>query len=387
MDTLRVRVYMVRFGDAILVSVPDRAEGGESRMRHILIDVGNVLSGAGGVDTVFQSVFEDILVVLDGQPLDLYVMTHEHLDHVQGLYYAAEKLNLKLEARCAWLTASAAEGYYEKHENAKKRWSLAGEIYKSIASSMETSLEQKPPWLDALLLNNNPRSTADCVDHLRNFAEKTHYVHRRSNLKGKHPFRETRFDIWAPEEDTSDYYGRFVPMALDAASLFEAESKPTLIEPKPPPGVDAGSFYSLVNFRRYGHVENLLTIDRAANNTSIVFSLEWRDWKLLFTGDAEHRSWKTMGKHGKLEPVHFLKVSHHGSHTGTPPPELLDRIMPLSPPSDKPRSAVVSTYPDTYKDVPDRDLISKEMVPRCEVLYVERDTVPDGGYRDFEFEG
>jgi hypothetical protein len=40
MDALRVRVYNVRFGDAILVSVPDKAPGGSPELRHILIDVG-----------------------------------------------------------------------------------------------------------------------------------------------------------------------------------------------------------------------------------------------------------------------------------------------------------------------------------------------------------
>ena len=53
MSALRVRVYDVRFGDAILVSVPDRV-GRRTTIRHILIDVGNVLSGRGGDDAYFE---------------------------------------------------------------------------------------------------------------------------------------------------------------------------------------------------------------------------------------------------------------------------------------------------------------------------------------------
>lgn len=66
MDTLRVRVYNVRFGDAILVSVPDRNERGQVEKRHILIDVGNILSGEGGADAVFRPVMTNILEELNG---------------------------------------------------------------------------------------------------------------------------------------------------------------------------------------------------------------------------------------------------------------------------------------------------------------------------------
>lgn len=45
MDKLRVRAYNVRFGDAILVSVPDKTSAGAKKTRHILIDVGNALGG------------------------------------------------------------------------------------------------------------------------------------------------------------------------------------------------------------------------------------------------------------------------------------------------------------------------------------------------------
>lgn len=130
MDALRVRVYNVLFGDAILVSVPDCGADGKVETRHILFDVGNVLpESKGGADEVFKPVVENILEVLDGKPLDLYVMTHEHLDHVQGLPYAESKFYKKsegqlcslLKTKCAWLTASSAADYYDTHPEAKKQ--------------------------------------------------------------------------------------------------------------------------------------------------------------------------------------------------------------------------------------------------------------------------
>ena len=66
METLRVRTYNIRFGDAILITVPDRdPETGETTRRNILIDVGNVLNKEGGKDHVFKPALEDIIAVLD----------------------------------------------------------------------------------------------------------------------------------------------------------------------------------------------------------------------------------------------------------------------------------------------------------------------------------
>ena len=400
MDTLRVRVYNVRFGDAILVSIPDKNINGRTDNRHILIDFGNVFRGEGGLDDIFQPVIENILEVLHGEPLDLYVMTHEHLDHVQGLLYVSKKLGIDVKARYAWLTASAAEDYYEKknHQEAKKLRDEARTVYYAIERFLKASPESETSFIQAMMLNNNPRSTTDCVNHLRNIAEKTTYVYRQCDLTGCHPFHETVFEIWAPEEDISAYYGRFQPVTLGMTSNQISKSNPVLIVPKPPPGVDAGDFYNLVALRRRGFSDNLLALDKAANNASVVFSIQWRGWRLLFLGDAERRSWKLMDKYNMLKPVHFMKVSHHGSHTGMPGSRLLEKILPEKPPDNRSRKAVVCFYPGCYRNVPDEELLEKELFPRCSVEYVvspgtgdvkhtEKGTVPDGGYKDIEFEG
>ena len=48
MDRLRVRVYNVRFGDAILITVPEEVDGGSTEIRHILLDVGNAKASRKG---------------------------------------------------------------------------------------------------------------------------------------------------------------------------------------------------------------------------------------------------------------------------------------------------------------------------------------------------
>lgn len=383
MARLRVRVYNVRFGDAVLVTIPDRAANGSVRKRHMLIDVGNVLSGAGGTDDLFRAVLADIQEQLAGQPLDLYVMTHEHLDHVQGLLYGAEKLGIRFDVAYAWLTASAAPDYYDTHPEARRKRLQMEAAYEQIAQFLRAAPELETPYIRALMLNNNPRSTSQCIDYLRGLAHKTTYVYRGAELTGAHPFEEARFEIWAPEEDTADYYRGLTPMALAMTPGSSASAATRLTEPLPPAGVDAGAFYNLVEMRRRGYGSNLLAIDRAANNTSVVVSLEWRGWRLLFPGDAEHRSWATMDAHQMLQPVQFLKISHHGSHNGTPDVKLLDKVLPPRAGRRK-RRAVLSTYPDTYGGVPDAETVAL-IQSRCAVTSVEG--LADGAYVDIEFSG
>jgi beta-lactamase superfamily II metal-dependent hydrolase len=374
-DQLVVRFYNVRFGDAILIMVPDRdPDSGTVTTRRILVDVGNAPTiagtGEGGDDDVFEGVVASILEELDGKPLDLYVMTHEHLDHAQGLFHASTKLPAldlahRLTVDHVWLTASADPAYYTsgKHPEAQKQHLAFSQMYARIAAHLAASPPEYGRGLMRMLANNDPTKTAQCVDFLRTLnPAKTTYVYRGADLKQAHPFREAMIDVWAPEEDTAEYYGRFQPLdggvvPMTVAPAAETHSAPRTrvlkpIDPKPPQGVDVGAFLQLLEARRSGVVDNLLTIDKAANNTSIVFALEWRGWRLLFAGDAELRSWRTMAREGVLKPVHFLKVSHHGSHNGTPADAIFDAILPPAAPDPRPRRAAISTWTDTYSNIP-----------------------------------
>lgn len=387
MSKLIVRAYNVHFGDAILVIVPDRDPATKKEtVRHILIDVGNVLNKEGGDDSVFEPVVRDILRELDGRPLDLYVMTHEHLDHVQGLYHAESKvfptgeLRKKLDVQYAWLTASSATDYYERFPDAKKEKKKHLDALTRISALVEAMSAAEAAPFGPLLANNDPRNTGQCVNYLRKLAKKsrTTYVYRGCKLQGKHPFREAKFDIWAPEENTTSYYRSLMPMAMDGLAAPTKRERAELAT-EPPQGVDAGAFYDLVEMRSDGYSDNLLAIDKAANNTSVVFALEWRGWKLLFPGDAELASWKKMHEKGVLEPVHFIKVAHHGSHNGTPDGDVLESFLPRKSPDGKKRKALVSTWDETYGGIPhgptdekieDRCKLASTLAKRDE-LYVE----------------
>jgi hypothetical protein len=404
MSKLRVRMYNVRFGDAILVSVPDKAKNGKETMRHILIDMGNLLNGKEGADDVFEAVLDNVIEeVGTGRELDLFVMTHEHLDHAQGLLYCSVEHGKTIKAKHAWLTASAEPTYYDTHEKAKEKKMEAEAEYRRIRGLLQAAPGAGDERLDGLLAINNrhlgagedgedTRSTTDCVDFLRTLApeKKTHYVHRETDLEGKHPFKEAKLALWAPEEDTSDYYGKFVPLALASVPVGTAADG-VATPPEPPPGVDPQAFKDLVAAMGAGMAENIRAIDEAANNTSIVLSLEWRGWRLLFPGDAERRSWKTIWRELKngdeLGPVDFLKVSHHGSETGIPfPEELVERLFPRDRP-DGPIPAVVSHYPTkAFAKIPADEQMSEVFDGRCELHYVFDECPEDRPWLDYEFE-
>lgn len=376
MTALTVVAYNVLFGDAILICIPDRS-GRKTIMRHVLIDVGNVLGGPEDNTYVFRSVVKDINRRLDGRPIDLYVMTHEHMDHVQGLLCAYKDRQQLPRIDHAWLTASSSASYYKQFSRAAKQRSLhlaAFDRVQRIAQQRDI-LGVAP--VQAFLDNNDPRRTADCVAFLRRVArKKTSYVHRDFKpVAGKtHPFREATFSIWAPEHDTSSYYGRMRP-------VMEQTPEQKLAAPE---GVDQKAFERLVDFSRTGLGDEMLAIDRAANNTSVVFSIKWRGWRLLFSGDAELRSWKTMERQQVLQPVHFVKVGHHASHNGTPDEDVLERILPVGRPDARSRTALVSTCENTYNGVPDHDTLAR-LERRVDTLFLTN-KIPVGTAIEIPFE-
>lgn len=118
-----------------------------------------------------------------------------------------------------------------------------------------------------------------------------------------------------------------------------------------------------------GGVESIRALDKAENNTSLAFIMEFNGRRLLFPGDAELESWEMIAQKcpSQLKPIDFLKVGHHGSHNGTEI-SLLDKLLPKS---RKSRATImVSTQSKVYgtkNPVPDADLMT-EFQGRCKKL-------------------
>jgi hypothetical protein len=56
MEQLRIRAYNVLFGDAFLITIPERDENDTLTNRNILIDVGNAFRAEGSQNDVFEPV-------------------------------------------------------------------------------------------------------------------------------------------------------------------------------------------------------------------------------------------------------------------------------------------------------------------------------------------
>jgi beta-lactamase superfamily II metal-dependent hydrolase len=365
-DTLKIFAYNVGFGDGILLAVPD---GGTTRW--VLIDVGNVLRSHGGADDLLVAAVRDIHARTGGH-VDLYIMTHEHLDHVQGLL-AAKNEGIAITADHVWMTASAGPHYYDANPEARKKKLGLERAVAALRTTLSGSQVTAP--LAAMLELNNSARTLDCVDHLRTIGP-THYLHRASSLDGIHPFTETTVRILAPEEDTSVYYGA-VRAQLDAAN---GAASPARREPAarlvPSPGVDAGAFYDLMEQMDRGFAGSVFQIDAAANNTSLVVELRWRGRRLLFVGDAEQASWRQMAAQPDLlQPLDFLKIGHHGSRNATPPDSVLDLCLPRD--RREQAIALVSTCADVYESVPDDHTLAR-IASRVKVIHSTAESTPVG---------
>jgi beta-lactamase superfamily II metal-dependent hydrolase len=68
--------------------------------------------------------------------------------------------------------------------------------------------------------------------------------------------------------------------------------------------------------------------DDEPNNASLVVRIEYRNTRLLFTGDAEKKSWQQMISSDRTKlRAELLKAAHHGSSDGTTP-AVLEAVSP-----------------------------------------------------------
>jgi hypothetical protein len=218
-----------------------------------------VLAGEGGDDAALVAALQDVIARTGGR-VDLYVMTHEHLDHVQGLRYAAER-GYELAIDTVWMTASSAPDYYQTHPQAReKKLALEADAWAFTRALGSTELA---PTLRLMLDLNLPRSTKDYVDYIRARSAKVYHLHRGRRLAGKHPFTETRFRILAPEEDTSvNYRPRRARLAGDASGAAAAGgAEADAARPVPLPGIDAGACYQLIDCPNAGVADGVRSID------------------------------------------------------------------------------------------------------------------------------
>lgn len=393
--TVRVRAYNVRFGDCILVSFD--AGAGE---KNILIDFGNAPSavrGDGGRNDVFASVARDIKKRTGGR-IDLLVMTHEHLDHMEG-FYSERAIFDEMTIGAVWMSAMSAPDYYQRFPNC--------ELEKRARLALHATAERwqrdghwtrLPVPLQSLILNNVlALANKGRIDYVRALAGKKgiKYLSRRPGAVAIPGLGHgVKLEVLAPERDASVYYKsrkkseneRFwLNAAARLGGMPERRPASTIAPaPKAPRHLAADEFAELRDEIAELDLMDLLAIDKAANNTSLVLRLTVNGKVLLFPGDAEGESWAHMAEKGLLGRVDLLKLAHHGSVNGMPFEGAADALGKVLKPGKKTVALVCTcsgVYGDTRETAIPHHILMQRLQQSCKRVYItEDDAEPGNGF-------
>jgi hypothetical protein len=373
---IHIRAYVVGFGDCILLGLPDG-----SQRRNILIDFGRSPNDADSLER-FPAIAKDIAKVCNGH-LDLVIVTHEHLDHLEGFYRERAVFD-KMQIDQVWMGLPSHPDYYKNYRNARPQKTLHDSVSNFARMASRRGLVLHPAFRS--LLENN-LANKDRINYLRRLGKKPPaYLARGKKAKAATRWsRNIKVHVLAPEEDTSVYYGRharsraqgFALSATTGVSMssgndngfawdFKSVSRATDGDTG---GFSASDFERLRRLIREDGVAAARFIDKAQNNTSLCLLIEAAGKRLLLPGDAELESWEMIRKYcrAQFRPVDFLKVAHHGSHNGTPT-DPLDDLLPVSR-ADR-AHVLVSTKRNVYgtkNPVPDASLLNN-LKRRCREL-------------------
>lgn len=392
---ITVRAYNVRFGDCTLLSIKD----GDVE-RHALIDFGNAPTAVkrdGGRNDVFEPVARDIRQRTGGV-LDLLVMTHEHLDHLEGFYHQRAIFNA-MTVRQVWFSLMSRPGYYDEFTNATPQKLALRSLAQLVKRWRQADrFRLVPETLQAVVANNNmfELSNAERVDYLRGLTAEPRYFSRdrKTGVTAHGLGPRVRVDVLAPESDASVYYTRLAGQAFGlgerlhhAASTMGpgrhlSRKTRTL---RRPPHMAADEFDRLKDEIAELDVSSVFAIDKAANNTSLVLRITVGNKVLLFAGDAEEESWVQMARRRLLTPVDFLKIAHHGSINGMPfegEHAVVDALLRTR----KRTTALISTCRGVYGESRETEIPSHRLVEvlqsRCRRVVVTEDSAAPGDFVD-----
>ena len=320
-----VRMYNVGFGDAFLVTVPRRG-----RPWRMLIDCGVHMHGASDhhLDTVVDDIIETVAADSDTRPrLDVVVATHRHRDHIAG--FDNERWH-DVEVGEVWLP------WVEDPEDAdavalrNRQQAAALTLHGHFAAGGD---EERA----AFVLNS--LSNDDAMWVLQNgFAGRPRRRYVSAQGAKAHPLPGVRGGcvyFLGPPRDPRHLAVMDPPKGqrwLNATAAAAVAAPADLFPGFAVPAADFARRHPhlavddklLASFREEP-VDTLTAaslLDRAVNNTSVMFLLQVGEALLLFPGDAQWGAWRPLlddpDVRSLLSRTTLYKISHHGSHNGTP---------------------------------------------------------------------
>lgn len=370
-ENLFIRIYKVGCGDCIFVRVPDT-----ERPFHILIDCGNFFGQKTAelkkaISNV-EELLNDELLVPDDQRghLDLLVATHQHWDHIKGFESSLDAFK-RIKIERIWLSI----GMKEDHPQGQQLRALQNQVEETLKRvESDPGFNLSPDVLT--MLNMMSLSTKKASEALTSLIPDHHgikptFVYRgfekklpkkevkKARLRFKN--RKTTLSVLGPEEDIdASYVGAAFNFSDDARidEQYFSELVPENQRIESPSNISSLEFHQLKTHLKSASLLAALQSNHVVNNTSVFLLLKWKGRRLIFPGDAEQESWNTIWKKTRAlkEPIDFLKVSHHGSCTGTPCDlddvnnpinAILESILPAE--NANHAKAVVSTSENTIK--------------------------------------
>lgn len=348
-DRLSVRMYEVGFGDCLLVTF-----GSGRSAKRVLFDCGSLSQPKAAVARVAADVIA-ACTPQGGRPrIELVVCTHRHKDHVCGFDDAAwgnvevgevwmpwtenpdDPRATRIRDRQSAFAAALCDAFAPSiaHDATPLAGARAGRKEARIALALNAlTNERAMATLHSGFLGRPPRRflpVADAVTEVREL----------EMLPG------VRFHVLGPSRDEAvikdmdppagkAYLAKIAPgggsgqrdgafrqgwrisesdfLGIREDTTFDDDDRKALETLADQPGSDLAA-----------------ALDSAVNNTSLMMMIEVGDQFLLFPGDAQWGTWNVVLQRPEtralLTRTTMLKVSHHGSHNGTPK-SFIDEVM------------------------------------------------------------
>lgn len=386
---IQIRAYNVLFGDSILVSWDE--DDGEY---HAWIDFGNFHNDP---NAVFQTVYESVLERTGGH-LDLAVITHRHMDHLEGFYSLRKQFARDFTISRLW--------YAHVTSTVDDQFSVARQ---AIDEQLPLAVRTGDGPLSRIYRNNfgDPGlTTIDRMDEILEWlpADKAVAIHRQKSLATAMPpgLGKLGIEVLAPERNSRKYLGDLGHSLKARGRLDEYFETHAVTGPATgddpfvlPHGVAAGKseLIKLADFARVrrllrtGGMDLLSAADKTRNNTSIVMKWTYGDRQFLFTGDAEEKSWEIMRDNGADLSSDLVKVGHHGSINASPEWSF-KKVFPKKLTAN---AVLLSTDPTRFtgrNEVPKDEVVAGWRGRVKSASRVKRtDKVPLGGFVQFDFDG
>lgn len=360
---LTVRAYNVGHGDCILISW-DEDDG----VHHAWVDFGTHHKDDR---SVYAGVYDEILARTGGR-IDLLLMTHRHLDHIEGFYELRTRLRADFQVGRIWHAHVTAD--------VDNQFKIASQ---ALAQVLPNELQVGSGVIGDVYRNNLEISNVDRMDRIAElFPGSVFAVHRQMDLaaSGALPsgLARMQIEVLAPEQDSrvylnpidtslaarrglDDHFAAFAPAAAPRVTASATEQLPARDSPRDedaqPDFLRLADFARLRRLLRAGGLDLLAAINKSRNNTSVVTRWRWQGVTLLITGDAELESWALMRNHGDDLASSLLKISHHGSIDASPAWGY-ERVFPTRRNTN---SVILSTNPlifPTGNEVPKAEVVA-----------------------------